>query len=56
MQAHASIAGDLGEPGADGGAEADRDRSNGQSRGQYITVSLKPGVAQVHLSPLLHRK
>ena len=45
------MAGELGEPGTDGEteAEAGRDMSNGQSRGQYITVSLKPGVAQVQL-------
>ncbi len=51
VQAHARMAGELGEPGTDGEAEAEagRDRSDGQSRGQYITVSLKPGVAQVQL-------
>lgn len=56
MQAHARMAGELGESGTDGEteAEAGRDRSDGQSRGQYITVSLKPGVAQVHLSHLCH--
>lgn len=56
MQAHARMAGELGEPGTEGEAvaEGNRDRSDDQSRGQFITVSLKPGVAQVHTLAIFH--
>ena len=50
MQAHARM-GEEGNAGSDGEAEQAASHSGADTRdrerGQYITVSLKPGVAQV---------
>ncbi len=49
VQAHARMGEEGNAPASDEEAEqaAGRNGADGRDRGQYITVSLKPGVAQV---------